>query len=1122
MVRVLIKEICGICNKPIKKGQSITECAKCSVAAHAKCLKKSDKYKYINDKQYCENCCNFIPKIYNPFRNLNGSSPSNQTSESFDRHYEHNIEDIFEELSLASSVLEHCKSLKSTSEFDRHVELKGIESTNFSTLFQNIDGNRSNFDNFAVHIHKIKHKFSVIGLAETNTDPSNKDLFNIDGYTSFYQDTKFGKSKGTGVALYIHNGLSAKKDEGLSQCSDNLESLFVKFNINNVEHSVGVVYNPPSGDRAKFNSELEEIVKKSTIKNVHIIGDFNLNLHKVECTITKTFEDIFLTNGLFPLISIATHARPGCDKSCIDNIFTSNVSDIISSGTIELGISHHHSIFQLSELVHGNEHKVSVTQYYDFSNSKTEQFLENIEAEFQECGHRINLQQFATIYDQKIDEFFKLDSPKTSKRNRKSNPWITEGLIISIGHKEVLYADWDDTRSKICPDGDQKVHQKYSDYRRSLKHTINAAKEKFYGTKFKQYKGNFKKTWEIINEIRGKQKSSCKSHFIIDNEKVSNRRVIANEFNKYFISLASTLNDAYNEGIEIRPITPFTEFLKTSNESSIFLEDCTINEIYDVINGLENNKASDIPVNIIKKSASIIAPVLAGTFNHCMKLGIFPESLKVGKITPIFKKGDAQLIENYRPVSTLPIFGKIFEKIIYERLYSFFVSQNIMNPHQFGFRKGHSTSHALNFSVDLIERSLAKHMHLLAIFIDFSKAFDTIDHKILLHKLWHYGIRGNAHSLLQDYLSKRTQYTNILNEESSKALVVYGVPQGSVLGPLLFLIYINDLIECSEQASFVLFADDTNIFVAGKTYDEAVEKANDILRCVSNYTRANKLHINIDKTCFMHFQPKRSTTTVTATDNTVLKLNGNEVEEVSETKFLGVTIDNQLSWEAHLNSLAKKLKCCSGQINRISNLIPQELYKSIYHTLFESHLSYGITVWGGVSLVKMRPIFIAQKRCVRILFGDRQAYLEKFKTSARARPIESQKLSQEFYEKEHTKPLFNGHNLFTVQNLYNYQVLNATCKILKLRTPIAIHSCFNISERKETLLHLPKNPSVSFFYNASSLWNKFLNCPEGHSVKSCLVELGCLKSKIKELVLRRQKLGDPNKWHENMNFVLHQ
>ena len=266
--------ICGICNKSINKGQSITECAKCNIAAHTRCLKKSSKFKSINEKLYCENCCDSIPKIYNPFRNLNGSSLVNnsQNNDSHNRHYESNIEDIFEELDDANNILENCKSLKSTSELDRHVELKGVTCTNFTTLFQNVDGNRSNFDNFTVHLSKMKHKFSVIGLAETNTLPENKNLFCLDGYSSFYQETNNTKSKGTGVALYIHNALSAKVEDRLSQRSDNLESLFVKFSIGNSEHTVGVVYNPPSGDRAKFISELETTSKGIIQSNLEKIA----------------------------------------------------------------------------------------------------------------------------------------------------------------------------------------------------------------------------------------------------------------------------------------------------------------------------------------------------------------------------------------------------------------------------------------------------------------------------------------------------------------------------------------------------------------------------------------------------------------------------------------------------------------------------------------------------------------------------------------------------------------------------------------------------------------------------------------------------------------------------------
>ena len=183
----------------------------------------------------------------------------------------------------------------------------------------------------------------------------------------------------------------------------------------------------------------------------------------------------------------------------------------------------------------------------------------------------------------------------------------------------------------------------------------------------------------------------------------------------------------------------------------------------EIISQLENGKSSDIPIRVIKKSAHIICPVLAQHFNKLMMTGVFPDVLKVGKITPIFKKGNQEDVGNYRPVSTLPIFGKIFEKVIYSRIYSFALSQNILDENQFGFRKSHSTSHAVNYSVRIIEESIKKQNHVLGIFIDLSKAFDTIDHSTLLTKLDRYGIRGNANCLIKSYLSNRTQYTEVLN-----------------------------------------------------------------------------------------------------------------------------------------------------------------------------------------------------------------------------------------------------------------------------------------------------------------------------------------------------------------------
>ena len=644
--------------------------------------------------------------------------------------------------------------------------------------------------------------------------------------------------------------------------------------------------------------------------------------------------------------------------------------------------------------------------------------------------------------------------------------------------KNELKHEWKGTITKDKPQGDGNLYQTFSVYRKTLKHVIKNAKEFYRCKQITDSKDDKKKTWKIINELRGKSQQQIKPPFIIDNKKITDRRVIANEFNKYFNSIASKLNDSIDciSNIAECKFKSFDEYLDPPLKNSIALFPCSSDEIMEIITSLDNNKSSDIPIKVIKKASHVISTPLADHFNEYMQNGIFPDELKIGKVTPIYKKDDCGQMENYRPVSTLPIFGKIFEKVIYTRLYSFLSSQKVLYENQYGFRQNHSTSHAINYSVQHITDVLNSKSHVLGIFIDLSKAFDTIDHKTLLFKLANYGIRGNAHKLLKSYLTNRLQYTSTLGEKSDKLTISYGVPQGSVLGPLLFLLYINDIINCSRDCKFVLFADDTNIFVQGSTAEEAYSKANAVLKSVSLYMYHSKLHINMSKCCYIHFKPKFTRRNINLPQNfdieskLELKINNKCIKHVLYTKFLGVIIDENLNWNAHIQELKRKLNYSISILYRIKNCVPSFLHKDLYYTLFESHLSYCISVWGNLPLSKANDLLIIQKKCTRILFGDTETYKNKFKTCARSRPKDNQVLGNEFYQKENTKPFFKANNILAFQNLYTYHCFMEVFKILKFRAPTSLYSLYSVSPKNDMSL-LPTHNDKFFLYQSAKIWN---------------------------------------------------
>ncbi|KAL5266124.1 hypothetical protein ACHWQZ_G006691 [Mnemiopsis leidyi] len=1037
--------------------------------------------------------------------------------------------DVDDTIIKVNQIHENCNSY-SAKEFNK--TFCNQMNDNSSILFQNIDGNKSNFDSLILETKRYSNKFSIIALAETNVGPELSSLYQLTGYNSYYQNTISDKNKGTGVAMYICDTLSATVNGNFSIVTDSLETLFVSISSSDAPLTVGVVYRPPSGDIDSALTELSDLLENLP-RGSYLVGDFNIDLHENNSKVVQKYEDILFSNGFFPLISLATHSKPGCKSSCLDHILSNDIDNIIATGTLKDRITHHSPIFQIfSRNLESTKSDLKYKQHYDYCQSNVDKFIDVLGDELDKNAIP-DFTKFHEIYKECIDRTCKLEVPKCSKRTTQNNPWITPGLIASINHQHQLYNDWVKARKVKCKQGEicnkggscdcltcnQKRirYLKYTDYRRILKKTRKNVKAKYFTGKFLETKGDSKKTWELINRIRGKKRRQIKPLFTIDNEKITNRRIIANEFNKYFVSLASNLNQAYNEigELSVNRLPSFYDYLPRSSSSSIYLHDCTPEEVSKIISELKNGKSSDIPIHIVKRSSHIISTVLSVLYNECMKDGKFPNDLKIGRISPIYKKDNEELLENYRPVSTLAVFGKIFEKIIYTRLYSFFQSQNSLYENQYGFRKNHSTSHALNFSVNYVESCLKKKQHVLGIFIDLSKAFDTIPHQELLKKLDNYGIRGNANKLIASYLSNRFQYVSVLGEDSEKLPVIYGVPQGSCLGPLLFIIYINDIYRTTEIGKFVLFADDTNIFVADHCKKKVYEKANKILNLVDVYMKCNLLHINIKKCCYIHFRPSRGKVEPdpAEVEDSILTLNNTVIKRVSEAKFLGVIIDEQLKWDAHIQSLNSKLKCEIGKLCRVRKVIPQDRFKELYHTLFESHLGFGISVWGGVSESKLEPLFVTQKKCIRIMFGDKEAYLNKMCTSARTRPKARQKLGQDFYEKEHTKPLFKLNNLLTIHNLYKYTCILEMFKIIKVGNPSSLLTLFHRSPRRPDNFITP-SPSSSFIYQSSHMWNTCRKPANGITFSSSTT---LMKNRLKKSLLELQSNHQVEEWCE-LNF----
>ena len=480
--------------------------------------------------------------------------------------------------------------------------------------------------------------------------------------------------------------------------------------------------------------------------------------------------------------------------------------------------------------------------------------------------------------------------------------------------------------------------------------------------------------WQSLSYVMPKKKSSKRILEIErDGKRYCDKKEIAENCNNYFVDVGKTLqkgisrdncNNAHNVNNR-----------KSKSRLSTFKE-IEEHEALEVIKKMSVKKAcgdDDIPMSLIKPIAHLIVKPLTYIFilNMSIKQASVPEELKVSRITPIFKGGDKIVIGNYRPISSLPVFAKIFEKIIFSQLYDYLSRNYLLSNRQSGFRPNHSTTTALlKVTEDWLD-SLDRGNLVGIVMLDLKKAFDTVDHCVLLSKLQRLGVDGNALKWIEHYLSNRVQYTIVNGMRSSNRKIECGVPQGSTLGPLLFVIYINDLAECLEECNVSLYADDTCIYTEHRNAKSAVDTLNKELSVINHWLKVNKLVLNTNKCEFLLLGTKKRLKNV---HDLNVHIESCTIKQVTHLKYLGVIIDESLNWSKQTEKTSKEVISRIYLLKRIRPYITQQTALMYYKSIIQVKFDYCDVVWDNCAKTYLDKLQKLQNRALRTVLNVNWRY----------------------------------------------------------------------------------------------------------------------------------------------------
>ena len=824
-----------------------------------------------------------------------------------------------------------------------------------------------------------------------------------------------------GTALYGLNNFDLRKVElDIDSLDFDCEFCVSRCQMGVFKCYVVCMYKAPTGNFDLFFAKTHEILNKiySSEKNIIVCGDFNLNFAHPNANVNSLLQ-LFLSYGLEPHINEITRHGP-VSGSQIDNIFSNLHYKDLQSYVLTRDISDHYP--QIIKFpVHPFTQPVRFIKNRFFTQENINNFKILLQSEdwseiINQCGVDNKFDTFFNIFSY----YFDLSFPMSSSReilNKES--WVNKEIKEYSQYINDLYILKKQSQSPELNNHYKCERKKYRKFLRNYKKSIN-------DNKILNSTNKTKMSWSIVNNVTNKGKSQTTKCFRNEQGDLENDpSIVANMFGAHF-------DLGYQQ----------TSLGRTQPQNlccdSFFFFPTDAQEVISIIINLPNKYAAgmdEVPVFVLKHVAEYIGQPLADIINECFTCGVFPSNLKNAKVIPVFKKGSTQIINNYRPVSLPPAISKVFERSMYNRLMAFIKKNSILTPQQYGFRPNMSTELAIFKTINYIVEKIDKGEKVAGLCFDLSKAFDTINHLLLICKLDGYGIRGIPALLIKSYLTSRRQTVCFRQSDkeyfSNTVELHQGVPQGSILGPLLFLLYVNDLGSMGASGLTCQYADDTSVILAGPDLGALSQDCSCAAEEMSLWCKANNLNLNASKTGLLQF------CNLTMPDESIyIKLNHRSVPVSDNVKFLGVIMDPALSWDAHIDGLASKLSSLCWVVRRLRDQLFLDTVRVFYFASIQSLINYGIVFWG--SSKHSIKIFKCQKRIIRCMFH--------------------------LHPRTSCKPFFARLAVLTVPSLYFLSLVNFVKKYPHLFSTNAecYSGCMSVVTRNRDSLCIPMH-NTSYF-----------------------------------------------------------